>query len=275
MLGYRIKLAAVALPLLALTVSAIQAKADETRLLLTGSSTIAPIAEEIAHLYEEKNQDVRIDIQTGGSTKGVIDQRRGLNDIAMVSRRLKPSESDLTAHTFALDGLAMIVHEDNAVEDLSSDDIRAIYTRKKTDWSDFGDDGGEIIIINKSEGRATLDLFLDHFGLIPPDIKPHMVIGENEQGIKAVAGNRSAIGYVAISTAFYDAEHGVAIKLVGLDGVLATVENVANGSYPAIRQLNLVTAGEVSKTTQAFLDFAQSEAVHEILDTFHVVAPSR
>jgi phosphate transport system substrate-binding protein len=275
MLGCRTKLAAIALPLLAITLSGIQAKAEETRLLLTGSSTIAPIAEEIAHLYEEKNQDVRIDIQTGGSTKGIIDQRRGLNDIAMVSRRLKSSERDLSAHTFALDGLTVIVHEDNAVDDLSSDDIRAIYTRKTTDWSDFGDNGGEIIVINKSEGRATLDLFLDHFGLIPPDIKPHMVIGENEQGIKAVAGNRSAIGYVATSTAFYDAEHGVPIKLLSLDGIAATVENIANGSYPAIRQLNFVTAGEVDEATQAFLDFAQSEAVHDILDTFHVVAPSR
>lgn len=70
-----------------------------------------------------------------------------------------------------------------------------------------------------------------------------MVIGDNQQGIKSVAANPGAIGYVSIGTAEYEENHATPIKLISLHGVAATVGNVKDGTFPLSRPLNLVTKG--------------------------------
>lgn len=73
------------------------------RLIITGSSTIAPLAGEIAKQFESLHPGVRVDVQSGGSSRGTV-------DIGMASRALKPAESDLTDYTIARDGVTLIVH---------------------------------------------------------------------------------------------------------------------------------------------------------------------
>ena len=65
------------------------------KLIITGSSTVAPLISEIAKKFETKFQDVRIDVQTGGSSRGISDVRNEISDIGMVSRALKKKETDL------------------------------------------------------------------------------------------------------------------------------------------------------------------------------------
>src|SRR5262245_3820261 len=93
--------------------------AGSGKLVLTGSSTIAPLAAEIGKRFEAAHPGVRIDVQTGGSSRGIADARQGLADIGMASRALKKDESDLLAFTIALDGVCLIVHQDNPVEKLA------------------------------------------------------------------------------------------------------------------------------------------------------------
>ena len=93
--------------------------ASDTQLNITGSSTVAPLVLEIAKLYEKTHMGVRIDVQTGGSSRGINDARRGLADIGMVSRALKPSEKDLSPYLIAMDGIAIILHKSNLVTKLS------------------------------------------------------------------------------------------------------------------------------------------------------------
>ncbi|MCH9639427.1 MAG: substrate-binding domain-containing protein, partial [Betaproteobacteria bacterium] len=81
------------------------ASAASQRLVLTGSSTVAPLVGEIARQFESLNPGVRIDVQTGGSSRGINDARNGIADIGMVSRALKTNEKDLLAFTIALDGI--------------------------------------------------------------------------------------------------------------------------------------------------------------------------
>lgn len=82
----------------------VSAQATNDRLLITGSSSVAPLAAEVAKRFEQQNKGVRIDVQSGGSSRGIADARNGLADIGMVSRALKSDETDLQAHTVALDG---------------------------------------------------------------------------------------------------------------------------------------------------------------------------
>ena len=102
--------------------------ASPPRLTLTGSSSVAPLAGEIARRFEASHPGVRIDVQTGGSSRGLADLRRGSADIGMVSRALNSSEADLQATTIALDGVAVIVNSSNPVQTLTDEQIRGIFT---------------------------------------------------------------------------------------------------------------------------------------------------
>ncbi|MEZ4470945.1 MAG: hypothetical protein R3F60_09120 [bacterium] len=88
-----------------------------------------------------------------------------------------------------------------------------------------------IVVVNKAEGRSTLELFLSHFHIKNEEIAASVVIRDNEQGIKTVAGNPDALGYVSIGTADYDAAHGVPIRLLPLDGVPATRRTSRRGGF--------------------------------------------
>lgn len=238
---------------------------QDVKLVLTGSSTVAPLALEMGKRFEKRHPGVRVDVQTGGSSRGIADVRTGQSDIGMISRGLKGSETELFPHTIARDGIGMILHTNNPVQRLTSEQVVAIYTGQITNWSEVGGSDAPITVVNKSEGRATLELFLKFFKLKNTEVKPHVIIGDNEQGIKTVAGNPGAIGYVSIGTAAYDAEHGVPVKLLPVNGVAATIETVRAGDFPLSRPLNLVTTEPPTGWKKTFIDFAQSAEVHDLV----------
>lgn len=243
-----------------------------TKLVLTGSSTVAPLAAEIAKRFETEHPGVRIDVQTGGSSRGIADARSGVANIGLASRALKPDEGDLIAHTLAVDGIALIAHSSNPLNGLSTDQVRALFRGELTNWSALDGPDRAVTIVNKAEGRSTLELFLHHFGLTAPEIRASAVIGDNEQGIKTVAANPGAIGYVSIGSAEYAATHGVAIRLLALDGVDADVDAVKAGRYPLSRPLNLVTLGPPQGLAHAFITYAQSPTVRDLVEELHFVA---
>tara|TARA_R110001592_G_scaffold363341_1_gene684460 strand:+ start:83798 stop:84643 length:846 start_codon:yes stop_codon:yes gene_type:complete len=262
-----------ALVLLSTVLNLSVAQADNSQLTLTGSSTVAPLAMEIAKRYESLHPDVRIDVQMGGSSRGINDVRMGLTDIGMVSRALKPTEQDLTPFLIAMDGIGIILHKSNAMSTLSDAQIIDIYTGKINNWQQLGAADLQITVVNKAEGRSTLELFLHHFELKNSQIKAQVVIGDNQQGIKTVAGNPGAIGYVSIGTAEYEETRGTPIKLLPMAGQVATVESVAKGYYPLSRQLNLVVKTKPVGLLKKFIAFAQSTEVRDLIDAQFFVAP--
>lgn len=259
----------------ALSVVSFDASAADSKLVLTGSSTVAPLAAEIARRFEQRNPGVRIDMQSGGSSRGISDARSGLADIGMVSRALKAEEADLTAYLVARDGIGLIVHRSNPVVALSDDQVRAIYTGAVSNWSAVGGPDRRVTVVNKAEGRSTLELFLHYTGLKSNEIRAQVVIGDNQQGIKTVAGNPGAIGYVSIGSAEFEEAQGTPIRLLPMSGVPATVENVRNGTFPLARPLNLVTRGKPGELAQRFIRFAQSDQVDDLIQAQFFVAPRR
>lgn len=234
-------------------------------LTLTGSSTIAPLASEIAKAYEEANPDVQVNVQTGGSSQGIADARSGVADIGMASRSLTEEESDITAHTIANDGITMIVHGENPVASLTKEEISGIYTGEIDNWQEVGGEDRPITVVNKADGRATLEIFLEFLDIDGQQIQSDQIIGDNQQGIQSVAGNPTAIGYVSIGTAEFHREDGTNLALLTVDGIEASSETVSAGEFPMSRPLNFVTHGEPTGVTEDFISFAQSSQVNDII----------
>jgi phosphate transport system substrate-binding protein len=243
----------------------------EHTVIVTGASTIAPLMNEIARRFESEHPGVRVDVQTGGSSRGIADARQGISQIGMVSRGAKDDERDLQWFLIARDGLGIIVHRDNSVPGLSSEQIRAIYRDQVQRWSELGGPDAPIHVVHKAEGRSTLELFLQFFALEPQQIVPDEVIGDNLQGIKSVAGNPDAIGYVSVGSAEYEASHGTAIRLLGPDGEEASTARIQNGTYTLLRALHLVTRGEPQGDARELIEFARSPAVRGLIEEQYFV----
>ena len=142
---------------------------------------------------------------------------------------------------------------------LTDDQIRAIYLGEISRWSEVGGDDSPITVVNKAAGRATLEVFVKYFALEERAIDADVVIGDNEQGIKTVAGNPDAIGYVSLGSAHYNASEGVPIRILNRSASAA-------GPEAAIaRPLNLITRREVGPLAQSFLDYSQSSEVHDLI----------
>lgn len=149
--------------------------------------------------------------------------------------------------------------------------MRQIYLGTISNWKQIGGLDKEIIVVHKAEGRSTLDVFLEYFKLQNHEVSADVITGENQQGIKTVATNVSAIGYVSIGAALVERDRGVPIEPINLGAISATVENVISGTYPITRSLNLVTLGEAPKEVTEFIKYCQSAHIRDLVEEANFV----
>ena len=118
---------------------AYKASGQTGTLTIAGSTSVAPLMEVLADKYMALNSGVKIEIQQSGSSAGITSAVEGVCQIGMASRELKDSETakGVTATKIAMDGIAVIVNKDNSYSELTSDQIRKIYTGETTQWSDL------------------------------------------------------------------------------------------------------------------------------------------
>ena len=246
--------------------------AESEKLSLSGSSTLAPLASEIAKLIEEDNPQMRIDVQTGGSSRGIADVRRGLVDIGMSSRKLHPQEeAGVNSHVVAFDGIAFVVHRDNPVSNLTQKEARAIYSGEITNWKQLSGHDASITVIDRAKGRSEKDLITDFLDLPAAKTKMNLVAGENQQCVKLVSGNKNAIVYLSIGTAEYESKNSGLLKLLSLDGIEASSQTVKEKTYPLRRPLLLISKEKQKKSSKTFLKLALSPKVNNLIEKFSFV----
>lgn len=109
------------------------------KVVVAGSSSISPVMEKLKEAYEEVNKDVTIEIQTSDSTTGINSANEGICDIGMASRELKDEEKELglDAQVIARDGIAVIVNNENDTDELTSEQVKAIFTGETTEWEEL------------------------------------------------------------------------------------------------------------------------------------------
>ena len=181
--------------------------------------------------------------------------QEGRCDIGLSSRALKEDEKSagLVGTTIALDGIAIIVHPENPVSDLSVQQIADIYTGKITNWKDLGGEDAEIVLIGREAGSGTRDGFESVTGT-KDACQYRQELTSTGDVITTVSQNPAAIGYASLA-ALKDN-----IKAVRVDGVSPSEQTVKDGSYAVQRPFVLVTKDgtKLSDAAQKFFDFAVS-----------------
>ena len=116
--------------------AAFESNGAEGKVVVGGSSSVSPVMEKLIETYKAVNANVEIELQTSDSTTGMTGAADGTLDIGMASRELKDSETEagLTATKIAMDGIAVIVNQENPAEDLSADTVKGIFTGGTTTW---------------------------------------------------------------------------------------------------------------------------------------------
>jgi len=229
-------------------------------ILIVGSTSVLPYAEVLAEEYAVMFPDRKaVDPQGGGTATGIMAVNTGTADIGMSSRHLKDNEKHLWSVEIAKDGLAIVVHTDNPVIDLTLNQIRDIYSGKINNWSELGGPDAKIHIIAREDGSGTRNAFED-LVMKGVDITPKAIVQNSNGAIRQLVGDDpNSIGFISMELV------DKTVKAIKLNGVEATCENVINGSYDLYRPFLFVMIDEPQGQAKQFIDFVLSPEGQQIL----------
>ena len=225
-----------------------------------GSTSMNSVIEALTEGFAEIAPDVTVSYDPTGSGAGITGALEQTLDIGLASRALHDDETGVTATTVALDGIAMVVNNENPVSDLSIEQLAQIFTKEITNWADVGGDDGEIVVIGREAGSGTRDGFESIVGVEDACVYDQELTATGAV-ISAVASNKLAIGYASLSAV------GDTVKTLTVEGVECSEATVLDGTYKVQRPFNFITndSVELSAAAQAFIDFAVSEDAAELI----------
>ncbi len=255
--------AAIGMGILILTVSLISACSciPKAGIIVAGSTSVQPFAEVLAEEYMTLHPDVTIDIQGGGSAAGIMAAQSGTADIGMSSRELKDEEKSLWYVEIARDGLAVIVHPSNPIQNLTLDQISDIYAATVSNWSHLGGSSSQIHVITREDGSGTRGAF-ESLVMGEAQITPRAIVQDSNGAVlQLVADDPNAIGFISLGLV------NETVKALELGGVAATRENVINGSYGLSRPFLFIARGQPTGQTKQFIDFTLSAEGQKLLAT--------
>lgn len=227
--------------------------------VITGSTSVEKILNDMIDEFTALNPDVTIEYTGSGSSAGIKDTKAGTNNIGAASREIKEEEKEeaLKSEVFAYDGIAVIVNPANeAVKDITVEQLADIYCGKITNWKDVGGEDGEIFVVSREESSGTRSAFEELIELEDAGgLSSNAAVSEGNGPVQAaVAGNKNAIGYVSFS--FIDDS----VKALTVGGVEADAELAKAGEYPLSRPfLFCYYDDKATDAGKAFLEFALTE----------------
>jgi phosphate transport system substrate-binding protein len=240
------------------------------KLQIEGSTTVGPIGDAFAEAFKSLYPDCSITVSKTGSGDGAAAIVDGRCDIAMMSRFMKEAEFKKAvvnnvfpvAHVIAMDGVCVVVHQSNPVKELTTEQVRSIYTGKIKNWKEVGGVDKPIVVISRDTSSGTYESFNElvmHKEKMADSVE---YVNSNPQAHARVRETEGAIGYVGLG--FLDRY----VKAVKIDGVMPTRSTIAKGVYPVSRPLFLFTNGypKLGSMAHAYVTYHLTEQGQEIIE---------
>ena len=248
---------------------------DSTKTAITGtvatdgSTSMEKVIGALSESFMANNADTTVTYNPTGSGAGITAVQEGTCDIGLSSRALKDEEkaAGLKETVLAYDGIAIIVHPDNPVSDLSLEQIAKLYTGEITNWKDVGGNDAQVVLIGREAASGTRDGFESITGT-KDKCQYRQELTSTGDVITAVSQNPDAIGYASLAS-IKDS-----VKALNVDGVTPGEDTVKDGSYKVQRPFVLVTVEgkALSPVAQAFFDYATSPDAAAIIAKAGAVA---
>lgn len=248
---------------------------------VAGSTDVRPLLIELTNVFTQRNPQLRFLLRGGGGRLGEQWLASGRADIA-VSAALTP-EADLPAGVLRIpigfDALALVVHEANPADSLTTAQIRDLFSGHILDWNNLGAGGGEVLLVSREEGSAARALFERRLMGEESVARTAVVLSTGSDVVDFVASHQTAIGYAASSylSGYKEPAPGgsaqaasfprapPAVKAVSIDGRSPSPADLASRNYPLTRPLFLLVRKDSPRPLQEFIEFAHSEEGQEIV----------
>lgn len=222
---------------------------------VAGSTSVAPLLENLATHYSSRNPGVVVRVSGTGSSDGVQAAAIGSSDLGMTSRALRSRElaHGLKGHVIAMDAIVLIVHPANTVYSLTIEQVRHIFRGEITSWSQLGGANAPIVVVSREPGSGTRGAFEQAVGFAG-ELRNGAYELDGSGAVKAaVAGNPLAIGYISLG--FHD-QHILPLRI---NGVRATPQTISSYEYPVVRPfIVLEPAHGLSPSTAELLEWILS-----------------
>lgn len=200
-----------------------------------------------------------VDVQGGGSSAGIQATINGTVAIGMSSRELKDNERTLNSIVICHDAIAVIVHPRNPIRDLTSTQVKDIYSGKIRNWKQLGWIDRNISVVTREEGSGTRGAFED-LVMKKTFIDDSIMVQDSNGAVREVVGNDPyAMGYISLG--IVDRR----VKLISVDGIDPSIENVKYKRYRLVRPFLYLTLGRPAAQAQVFIDFVLSGQGQSIL----------
>ncbi|MEI0603544.1 substrate-binding domain-containing protein [Brachyspira alvinipulli] len=241
-----------------------------TDIVITGSSSVAPLMFKLAEKFEEVNTNYTVTVETSDSTIGVQDTINGNNNIGMASRNLKEDElTSLDSYLLCQDGIVIIANKDSEITQISEEELYSLYINNKAI-------GNITKSISREDGSGTRSAFTDLTSIGKDAPLPATVeILDGTGKVKtSVMSDASKIGYISLG-AIDDTIKPLAYKAKGQDVYAeASVENIKSDTYKLYRPFYIFTKKgvELDEGTKAFLDFINSDTGKTVINENGYVA---
>ncbi|MEM6254074.1 MAG: substrate-binding domain-containing protein [Cyanobacteria bacterium P01_D01_bin.156] len=234
---------------------------------LVGASTPYPAMQLLSNTYELKANNIQIAfLDSSQSSGGIAAVKSGLAEIGTVTRPPKPEESsrDLSYREIAKDALLVAVHQSvKGINDLTTQDLKAIYSGQVTNWKVFGGPDAEIIVLDRAEDTSAKRLLRKHYLGDSLKNSPNSILLRREADlVEALQNTPHSIGVVSLAKT---TSENLSVNIITLDGIAPNAENLKSNRYVMHRTLGIVWYGTPSNTSQEFIDFILSETSSNIL----------
>jgi phosphate transport system substrate-binding protein len=240
---------------------------------IKGSDTMLPLSQKEAEKYMKLNPSQTMTVTGGGSGVGISSLLEGTTDIAQLSRKIKFDEKQklqakgksIQEIIVAYDALAIIIHPSNKVQELTREQVEAIFTGKITNWKEVGGDDMKIIPYSRETSSGTYEFFKSHVMNNKNYTNGIMSMPATGAIIQSVSQTKGAIGYVGLA---YLSKNIKAIRL-SYDGgktfVEPSIANAKNKTYPIVRPLYYYYVTTSEKKVKPFIDYVLSETGQKIV----------
>lgn len=252
-----------------LTSTALALAGGPTKLRVEGSTTVLPIAQLAAEEFMNACPDVTISIQGGGSGVGIASLMDKNCDIADASRAMKDDEIknaiakgvNPVAHIVAMDGIAVILHPSNKINNLTVEQIRKIYTGKISNWKEVGGEDKKIVVLSRDSASGTFEAF-SKLALNGEKVRKDALMNASNKAIATTVDNTpGAIGYIGIG--YISGK----VKAITVENVTCTKKNILTKTYPLSRPLFMYTNGKPKGAVKEFIDFILSPEGQALVET--------
>lgn len=236
-----------------------------------GSTALQPLVQEAAKNFKTKYPDSTINVQGGGSGTGINQVAEGSVEIGnsdvTAESKIKDKEKakELVDHKVCAIGFAVVVNKDVKVDSLTKEQIQKIFTGEITNWKEVGGQDLAINVVNRPKSSGTRATFADTIMGGKNEKEGLGTIQDSSGSVeKTITSTSGSISYLALS--YLTEEKRANIKLVKIDGVEASKENIVSKKYPFWSYEHMYTKGEATGLTKAFIEYVMSDENKAIVE---------